>query len=116
MVRKVIAYQKLLNSMQMYSKGISLKVYALIFLAFLSIIVNGTVGFRHSFATHRIYQWHKEGKDIDAFLPGLSAYMGHSHYSHTLYYLHLLPEIFSDMTGFDFERFSSIIPEVDSDD
>ena len=72
--------------------------------------------FRHSFATHRIYQWHKEGKDIDAFLPGLSAYMGHSHYSHTLYYLHLLPEIFSDMTGFDFERFSSIIPEVDSDD
>ena len=72
--------------------------------------------FRHSFATHRIYRWHKEGKDIDAFLPGLSAYMGHSHYSHTLCYLHLLPEIFSDMTGFDFERFSNIIPEVDSND
>ena len=69
--------------------------------------------FRHSFATHRIYQWQKEGKDIDSLLPGLSAYMGHSHYSHTLYYLHLLPEIFSDMAGFDFERFSNIIPEVD---
>ena len=68
--------------------------------------------FRHSFATHRIYQWQKEGKDIDSLLPGLSAYMGHSHYSHTLYYLHLLPEIFSDMAGFDFERFSNIIPEV----
>lgn len=52
MVRKVIAYQKLLNSMQMYSKGISLKVYALIFLAFLSIIVNGMVGFRYSFAMY----------------------------------------------------------------
>ena len=70
--------------------------------------------FRHSFATHRIYQWQKEGKDIDALLPGLCAYMGHSHYSHTLYYLHLLPEILSDMAGFDFERFSNIIPGVDS--
>lgn len=70
--------------------------------------------FRHSFATHRICQWQKDGKDIDALLPGLSAYMGHSRYSHTLYYLHLLPEIFSDMAGFDFERFSDIIPEVDS--
>lgn len=70
--------------------------------------------FRHSFATHRICQWQKDGKDIGALLPGLSAYMGHSRYSHTLYYLHLLPEIFSDMAGFDFERFSDIIPEVDS--
>lgn len=70
--------------------------------------------FRHSFATHRIYKWQKEGKDISSLLPGLSAYMGHSHYSHTLYYLHLLPEIYSDMAGFDFEQFSNIIPEVES--
>lgn len=68
--------------------------------------------FRHSFATHRIYQWHKEGKDISTLLPGLSAYMGHSKYQHTLYYLHFLPEQFSEMSGFDFERFSEIIPEV----
>lgn len=72
--------------------------------------------FRHSFATHRIYQWHSAGKDIGSLLPGLSAYMGHSHYSHTLYYLHFVPELFSDMAGFDFEQFSGIIPEVDADD
>jgi hypothetical protein len=42
--------------------------------------------------------------------------MGHSHYSHTLYYLHFIPELFSDMAGFDFEQFSGIIPEVDADD
>ena len=38
--------------------------------------------------------------------------MGHSHYEHTLYYLHFVPDIFSDMTGFDFEMFSYLIPEV----
>ena len=68
--------------------------------------------FRHTFATHRIYRWFKEGKDLGAYLPKLSAYMGHSHYEHTLYYLHFVPDIFSDMTGFDFERFSYLIPEV----
>lgn len=72
--------------------------------------------FRHSFATHRIYRWFKEGKSIEAYLPSLSAYMGHSKYSHTLYYLHFLPELFSDMTGYDFERFSNIIPEAGCDE
>lgn len=72
--------------------------------------------FRHSFATHRIYLWHKEGKDIGSLLPGLSAYMGHSHLQNTLYYLHFLPELFSDMAGFDFEQLSEIIPEVNGDD
>jgi integrase len=68
--------------------------------------------FRHSFATHRIYQWHKEGHDIGTVLPALSAYMGHTHYQHTLYYLHFLPELFMDLSGFDFEQFSNLLPEV----
>lgn len=72
--------------------------------------------FRHPFATHRIYKWYKDGKSIDTCLPGLSAYMGHSKYSHTLYYLHFLPELFSDMAGYNFERFSNLIPEVHGDD
>ena len=72
--------------------------------------------FRHSFATHRIYLWYKEGKDIGSLLPGLSAYMGHSQFQNTLYYLHFLPELFSDMAGFDFEQFSEIVPEVYEDD
>lgn len=68
--------------------------------------------FRHTFATYRIYQWCKEGKDLGAMLPGLSEYMGHSSYVHTLYYLHLVPEIFTERSGIDLERFSAIIPEV----
>lgn len=85
------------------------------------ITANGTkspnlYSFRHTFATHRIYQWYREGKELGAYLPRLSAYMGHNNYEHTLYYLHFIPEIFSEMTGFDFEQFSSLIPEVPEDD
>lgn len=69
--------------------------------------------FRHSFATHRIYTWYKEGRDIGSVLPALSAYMGHTHYQHTLYYLHFLPELFTEMSGFDFEQFSGLLPEVE---
>jgi hypothetical protein len=42
--------------------------------------------------------------------------MGHTRYQHTLYYLHFLPELFSDMAGFDLEQFSEIIPGVTGDD
>lgn len=68
--------------------------------------------FRHTFATKRLYQWMKEGKNLDAYLPYLSAYMGHEHLSQTAYYIHLVPEIFPTLTDIDWEMFSSIIPEV----
>lgn len=69
--------------------------------------------FRHTFATYRIYQWFKEGRDLEVYLPRLGAYMGHTDYKSTLYYLHFVPEIFTEMTGFKMEQFSHIIPEVD---
>ena len=34
--------------------------------------------FRHTFATHRLYHWMRDGKDLNAMLPYLSAYMGHA--------------------------------------
>lgn len=68
--------------------------------------------FRHTFATKRLYQWMKDGRDIDACLPFLSAYMGHAHLSQTAYYIHLVPEIFPTLSGLDWERFSKLIPEV----
>ena len=42
--------------------------------------------FRHTFATHRLYQWMREGKYVQAMIPYLSAYMGHSQISSTYYY------------------------------
>lgn len=72
--------------------------------------------FRHTFATHRLYQWMKEGKDLDAMIPYLSAYMGHAQISDTYYYIHLVPGIFEKMSGFDDSASESLIPEVNDDE
>ena len=71
---------------------------------------------RHTFATHRIYQWMKEGKDIEAMIPYLSEYMGHAQLSDTYYYIHLAPDIFKEMSGFEDNEFDRLIPEVTDDD
>jgi integrase len=55
--------------------------------------------FRHTFATHRLYQWMREGKDVTAMLPYLSAYMGHAQLSDTCYYIHLIPGLFEKNGG-----------------
>ena len=71
--------------------------------------------FRHTFATHRLYQWMNEGKDLTAMLPYLSAYMGHAQLSDTYYYIHLVPGIFEKMTGVDYSSLENLIPEVEVD-
>lgn len=68
--------------------------------------------FRHTFATKTLYRWMKEGRNLDNCLPYLSAYMGHAHFEHTAYYIHLVPEFFPQMSQMDLNRFSSLIPEV----
>jgi len=67
---------------------------------------------RHTFATHRLYQWMREGKDINAMMPYLSAYMGHSHINETFYYVQLVPGMFETMSGFKYKSVSDIFPEV----
>jgi integrase len=67
---------------------------------------------RHSFVTHRLYLWMKDGKDVMAYLPYLSAYLGHAQFSDTAYYIHLVPGIFESMAGFDFSRYECLLPEV----
>jgi len=64
---------------------------------------------RHNFATQTLMRWIEEGKDIDAMIPYLSAYMGHDSFSATYYYIHLLPERLALM---DFTRSNGVIPEV----
>ena len=56
---------------------------------------------RHTFATHVIYKWVKEGRDINSCLSYLCEYMGHSNVSDTAYYIHLVPEIYSEMDSWD---------------
>lgn len=64
---------------------------------------------RHNYATQTLMRWVEEGKDLNAWIPYLSAYMGHNSFSSTFYYIHLLPDRLARM---DFTRTSGIIPEV----
>lgn len=68
--------------------------------------------FRHTFATHTLYRWLREGKDLNNCLPYLSAYMGHEQFQHTAYYLHLIPDFFPQINLSVTHKFADIIPEV----
>ena len=67
---------------------------------------------RHTFATHTLYRWLREGKNLDNCLPYLSAYMGHEHFQHTAYYIHLIPDFFPQIQLSSTKKFGFIIPEV----
>jgi len=69
--------------------------------------------FRHTYATHRLYKWMKEGKDLTAMVPYLNAYMGHAQLADTYYYIHLVPGLFENMAGFDYSAFEKLLPEVE---
>ncbi len=54
----------------------------------------------------------REGKDLNAMLPYLSAYMGHTQLSDTYYYVHLVPGLLEEMSGFKFSYAEDLLPEV----
>lgn len=50
---------------------------------------------RHAFAVHRLTRWYRQGVDLHARLPWLSAYMGHDDILGTETYLTATPELLS---------------------
>ncbi|MCF8568529.1 tyrosine-type recombinase/integrase [Alicyclobacillus tolerans] len=68
--------------------------------------------FRHTYCTYRLYRWMDEGRDITAWLPYLSAFLGHEDYGSTAYYIHLVPGALQRMSGFDLNKLECLIPEV----
>jgi len=48
---------------------------------------------RHRFAIQTLCNWYRSGKDIEAHLPELSTYLGHSHVSDTYWYISATPEL-----------------------
>ena len=68
--------------------------------------------FRHTFSVNRLNRWVKENKDLNAYLPYLSMYLGHEHLTETDYYLHLVLEFFPVLVSASEERFAHLIPEV----
>lgn len=48
---------------------------------------------RHSRATHCLLAWYRQGADVQALLPQLSAYLGHAEIVDTQRYLSIIPEL-----------------------
>ena len=69
--------------------------------------------FRHHFACANIMRWSEEGKDIHAMLPYLMRYMGHSSLESTYYYIHLIPDYFSQYRSLTASS-ADVIPEVEA--
>lgn len=67
---------------------------------------------RHRFASAILNKWLDEGRNLNAMLPYLSAYMGHSSLSSTAYYIHILPENLLKSPGIDWEALRRLVPEV----
>jgi len=62
---------------------------------------------RRAFAVHRLMRWYQEKMDVDAKLPLLATYMGHSHFGHTKTYLTLTQQLLCEAGGRfarDFDR------------
>lgn len=65
---------------------------------------------RHTFAAHALLRWCREGADLDAKLPVLATYMGHRSLAGTQRYLHLIAELFPEITARTSAAFGDVIP------
>jgi integrase len=65
---------------------------------------------RHGFACHTLLRWCREGADLNAKLPLLSTYMGHRSLAGTQRYLHLIAELYPEITVRANAAFGDVIP------
>jgi integrase/recombinase XerD len=56
-------------------------------------------------------RWCREGADLNAKLPVLATYMGHQSLSGTQRYLHLIAELFPEITVRANAAFGDVIPQ-----
>ena len=56
------------------------------------------------------------GKDVDAMLPFLSAYMGHARFEDTAYYIHMVPDFYQRTGKLDVSAYETLLPEVYHED
>ena len=53
---------------------------------------------RHTFAVHRLIGWYQKHENLNAKLPLLATYLGHKGMNGTQRYLHMVPELFPEVT------------------
>lgn len=69
--------------------------------------------FRHGLAVACLKKWSADGEDLTNMLPYLAAYMGHSDFRATQYYLRLTAELYPEVVRMTEEVFHDVIPEGD---
>ncbi len=67
--------------------------------------------FRHSFAVKCLKKWVLAGEELTNLLPYLAAYMGHSDFRGTQYYLRLTADLYPDIINRLEAGFGYVIPE-----
>lgn len=67
--------------------------------------------FRHGFAVKCLKNWVLAGNDLTVMLPYLSAYMGHSDFRATQYYLRLTSDLYPEIVRRAEAEFGYVIPE-----
>jgi integrase/recombinase XerD len=70
---------------------------------------------RHAFACNRLLEWYRQGRDVNALLPSLATYMGHTCIRYTQTYLHATPELIQVANERFYHNFrTNILPQRDS--
>ncbi len=72
--------------------------------------------FRHTFSVHCLKKWILAGKDMNAALPVLSAYLGHKDLSGTQGYLRLTADMYPDIIRTMELRFGDVVPGGETDE
>ncbi len=67
--------------------------------------------FRHGFAVKCLKKWVLDGNELTVLLPYLSAYMGHSDFRATQYYLRLTSDLYPEIVRRVEAEFGYVIPE-----
>ncbi|MBU1042771.1 MAG: tyrosine-type recombinase/integrase [Candidatus Omnitrophica bacterium] len=69
---------------------------------------------RHCHAVHCLKKWVKQGEDLTALLPYLSAYLGHVDLRGSQHYLRLTADLYPTIVSAVEANYSNLIPEVNS--
>ena len=66
---------------------------------------------RHVFAVHCLKKWVLSGEELTNLMPYLAAYMGHTDFRGTQYYLRLTADLYPDIIAKTEALYSYLIPE-----
>lgn len=70
---------------------------------------------RHNFSVKCLKKWVLSGEDITNIMPYLAAYLGHSDFRGTQYYLRLTADLYPDIISKTEAEFGYVIPKGDED-